>query len=82
VCVLRTPSHDIDPFTYLRDILRRPPIHAADQREELLPDIWFATTFLDGWTGRAFASAIKALEQMAKTLAAHRSGLLPYYARR
>ena len=34
---------------------------------------------LDGWIRRAEASGIKALQQMAKTLAAHRSGLLAYY---
>lgn len=39
----------------------------------------FATTFLDGWIRRAEASGIKMLQQMAKTLAAHRSGLLTYY---
>jgi transposase len=39
----------------------------------------FATTFLDGWIRRAEASGIKILQQMAKTLAAHRSGLLAYY---
>ena len=38
----------------------------------------FATTFLDGWIRRAEASGIKILQQMAKTLAAHRSGLLAY----
>src|SRR5512142_2489489 len=35
--------------------------------------------FLDGWLTRAEASGIKMLQQMAKTLAAHRSGLLAYY---
>jgi len=39
----------------------------------------FATVFLDGWIKRAEASGIKMLQQMAKTLAAHRSGLLAYY---
>ena len=39
----------------------------------------FATTFLDGWIRRAGASGIKMLQQMGKTLAAHRSGLLAYY---
>ena len=39
----------------------------------------FATAFLDGWIRRAEASGIKMLQQMAKTLAAHRSGLLAYY---
>jgi transposase len=39
----------------------------------------FATTFLDGWIRRAEASGVKILQQMGKTLAAHRSGLLAYY---
>jgi transposase len=39
----------------------------------------FATLFLDGWIKRAEASGIKVLQQMAKTLASHRSGLLAYY---
>ena len=39
----------------------------------------FATAFLDGWIKRAEASGIKMLQEMAKTLAAHRSGLLAYY---
>jgi transposase len=39
----------------------------------------FATTFLDGWIRRAAASGIKVLQQMARTLAAHRAGLLAYY---
>ena len=39
----------------------------------------FATTFLDGWIRRAEASGIRVVQQMARTLAAHRSGLLAYY---
>jgi transposase len=39
----------------------------------------FATAFLNDWIKRAEASGIKMLKQMAKTLAAHRSGLLAYY---
>jgi hypothetical protein len=35
--------HDMDPFAYLADILRRLPSHPADQLEELLPDVWFAS---------------------------------------
>jgi hypothetical protein len=35
--------HDIDPFAYLRDILHRLPSHPADQLDELLPDVWFAS---------------------------------------
>lgn len=43
------------------------------------PDKRSATAWLDDWIRRAEASGIKALQQMAKTLAAHRSGLLAYY---
>jgi transposase len=43
------------------------------------PGKTFATLFLSGWLKRAEASGIKILQQMAKTLAAHRSGLLAYY---
>jgi transposase len=39
----------------------------------------FASLFLDGWIKRAEASGIKALQEMGRTLAAHRSGLLNYY---
>lgn len=56
--------------SYLKDDLRR----FWEQ-----PGKHFATTFLDGWIRRAFASGVKVLQQMAKTLAAHRSGLLAYY---
>ena len=38
-----------------------------------------ATAFLNGWIRRAEASGIKMLQQMAKTLAEHRTGLLAYY---
>jgi transposase len=55
---------------YLKDDLRR----FWDQ-----PGKAFATTFLDGWIRRAQASGIKILQQMAKTVAAHRTGLLAYY---
>jgi transposase len=55
---------------YLKDDLRR----FWEQ-----PGKQFATTFLDGWIRRAEASGIKIVQQMAKTLAAHRSGLLAYY---
>ena len=55
---------------YLKDDLRR----FWNQ-----PGKAFATSFLNGWIRRAEASGIKILEQMAKTLAAHRTGLLAYY---
>jgi transposase len=43
------------------------------------PGMRFATMFLDGWIRRARASGIKMLQQMAKTLQVHRTGLLGYY---
>jgi transposase len=55
---------------YLKDDLRR----FWNQ-----PGKRFATTFLDGWIRRAEASGIRILQQIAKSLAAHRSGLLAYY---
>jgi transposase len=61
------------------------PLATAYYMKEDLRRFWeqpgkqFATTFLDGWIRRAEASGIKVLQQMAKTLAAHRSGLLAYY---
>jgi len=35
--------HDIDPFAYLTDILRRLPSHPAGQFDDLLPDVWFSS---------------------------------------
>jgi transposase len=61
------------------------PLAVAYYLKEDLRRFWeqpgkhFATTFLDGWIRRAEASGIRILQQMAKTLAAHRSGLLAYY---
>ncbi len=61
------------------------PLAVAYYMKEDLRRFWqqpgkrFATTFLDGWIRRAEASGIKMPQQMAKTLAAHRSGLLAYY---
>jgi transposase len=61
------------------------PLATASYMKEDLRRFWeqpgkrFATTFLDGWIRRAMASGIRILQQMAKTLAAHRSGLLAYY---
>jgi transposase len=39
----------------------------------------FGALFLDGWIKRAEASGIRILQQMGKTLAGHRSGLLAYF---
>src|SRR3954454_5366131 len=61
------------------------PLATAYYMKEDLRRFWeqpgkrFATVFLDGWIRRAEASGIKMLQQMGKTLAAHRSGLLAYY---
>lgn len=61
------------------------PLAVAYYMKEDLRRFWdqpgkaFATTFLDGWIRRAEASGIRILQQMAKTLAAHRSGLLAYH---
>jgi transposase len=55
---------------YMKDDLRR----FWDQ-----PGKAFATMFLDGWIRQANASGIQVLQQMAKTLAAQRTGLLAYY---
>jgi transposase len=35
--------HDIDPFAYLADVLRRLPSHPTEQLDELLPDLWFTS---------------------------------------
>ena len=61
------------------------PLAAAYYMKEDLRRFWeqpgrgFATMFLDGWIRRAQASGIKILQQVANTLAAHRTGLLAYY---
>jgi transposase len=61
------------------------PLATAYYMKDDLRQFWkqpgkrFATTFLDGWIRRAVASGIRILQKMAKTLAAHRSGLLAYY---
>jgi transposase len=61
------------------------PLATAYYMKEDLRQFWsqpgktFAGAFLTDWIRRAEASGIKALKQMGKTLAAHRSGLLAYY---
>ncbi len=75
-----------DEKSRLKEALKlNEPLATAYYMKEDLRRFWeqpgkrFATTFLDGWIRRAEASGIKVLQQMAKTLAAHRSGLLAYY---
>jgi transposase len=61
------------------------PLATAYYLKEDLRRFWeqpgkrFATAFLNDWLKKAEASGVKVLQQMAKTLAAHRSGLLAYY---
>jgi transposase len=61
------------------------PLATAYYLKEDLRQFWeqpgkrFATAFLNDWIKRAEGSGIRMLQQMAKTLAAHRSGLLAYY---
>jgi len=61
------------------------PLATAYYLKEDLRRFWeqpgkrFATAFLNDWLRRATASGIKMLQQMAKTLAARRTGLLAYY---
>jgi transposase len=61
------------------------PLATAYYLKEDLRQFWeqpgkqFGTLFLDGWIKRASTSGIKVLQDMAKTMAAHRSGLLAYY---
>jgi transposase len=61
------------------------PLALAYYMKEDLRQFWeqpgkkYATLFLNDWIGRAKASGVHMLLQMAKTLDAHRSGLLAYY---
>jgi transposase len=61
------------------------PLALAYYMKEDLRQFWeqpgkrFATAFLNDWIRRAKASGVNMLVQMAKTLDAHRSGLLAYY---
>src|SRR5262245_13668340 len=61
------------------------PLATAYYLKEDLRRFWeqpgkrFATAFLNDWLRRAEASGVRMPQQMAKTLAAHRSGLLAYY---
>jgi hypothetical protein len=35
-------NHDIDPFAFRADVLRRLHSQPAGRLDELLPDVWFA----------------------------------------
>ena len=87
--LLKNPENldvEKDEKRRLKEALKRnEPLAAAYYLKDDLRRFWeqpgkrFATVFLDGWIRRAASSGIKILQQMAKTLAAHRSGLLAYY---
>jgi transposase len=61
------------------------PLAVAYYLKEDLRRFWeqpgkrFATAFLNDWQRRAEASGVRMLQQMARTLAAHRTGLVAYY---
>src|SRR3954470_16893090 len=61
------------------------PLATAYYLKEDLRRFWeqpgkrFATAFLNDWLRKAEASGVRMLQQMARTLSAHRSGLLAYY---
>src|SRR4051812_19250897 len=64
------PNKPLATAYYLKDDLRR-----FWER----PGKRFATAFLNDWLRRAEASGVKVLQRMARTLAAHRSGVLADY---
>jgi transposase len=61
------------------------PLATAYYMKEALRRFWeqpgkrFATAWLNDWVRQAEASGVRMLQQMARTLAAHRAGLLAYY---
>ena len=87
--LLKNPDNldeDRDEKQRLKEALAlNQPLATAYYMKDDLRRFWqqpgkrFAMRFLDGWIRRAETSGIKILQQMAKTLAAHRSGLLTYY---
>jgi transposase len=78
------PEHDEE--ARLEEALKlNKPLALAYYMKEDLRQFWeqpgkrFATAFLNDWIRRANASGVHMLEKMARTLEAHRSGLLAYY---
>jgi len=78
------PKHDEE--ARLEEALKlNKPLALAYYMKEDLRQFWeqpgkrFATAFLNDWIRRANASGVHMLEKMARTLEAHRSGLLAYY---
>ena len=87
--LLKNPENldaEKDETTRLEEALAlNKPLATAYYLKDDLRQFWeqpgkrFATAFLDDWIRRAEGSGIKMLQQMAKTLSAHRDGLLAYY---
>ncbi|MEJ2352627.1 MAG: transposase, partial [Anaerolineales bacterium] len=87
--LLKNPENldaDKDEARRLQEALQiNEPLATAYYLKEELRQFWkqpdkdSAEDFLISWMARANASAIPMLQKFAKTLAAHRSGLLAYY---
>jgi transposase len=87
--LLKAPENldtERDEGARLEEALRlNKPLATAYYLKEDLRRFWeqpgkrFATAFLDGWVRRAEASGVRIVQQMARTLQAHRDGLLAYY---
>jgi transposase len=87
--LLKAAEHldpDRDEKSRLEEALKlNQPLATAYYLKEDLRQFWdqpgkrFAGAFLTDWIRRAEASGVWMLQQMAKTLEAHRAGLLAYY---
>jgi transposase len=87
--LLKNPENldaDKDEKARLEEALapNKPPALAYYMKETLRrfreqPGERFATAWLNDWLRQAEASGVTMLQQMARTLAAHREGLLAYY---
>jgi transposase len=88
--LLKAPENldeERDEASRLEEALRlNKPLATAYYLKEDLRQFWeqpgrrFAAAFLTDWVRRAEASGVPMLRKLAKTLEAHRSGLLAYYA--
>jgi transposase len=88
--LLLTAAENLDPErveeSRLEEALKlNKPLATAYYLKEDLRQFWeqpgkrLATAFLNDWLRRAEVSGVGMLQQMAKTLEAHRAGLLAYY---
>lgn len=87
--LMKNPDHlddDRNEPARLREALAlNQPLATAYYLKEDLRQLWSQTgkasarTFLDRWVRRAESSGIRILQQFAKTLQAHRHGLLAWY---